>query len=196
MTYDERLDNILSEAAKIFADKGFHSTSMRDLSRAAELSLAGIYHYVKSKDELLFHIQQRCFTEVLDGARAAVRAAPYPEQRLRDFISHHVTFFAAHMAEMKVLSHEADSLSGDHLATVNELKRQYGELLLEQLQGVADGDVGSVDPLVATYALFGMLNWIYTWYDPAGPVSPDQLAEQFATIYLNGVVAAPTGAQT
>jgi AcrR family transcriptional regulator len=196
MTYDERLDYLLSEAAKIFADKGFHSTSMRDLSRAAELSLAGIYHYVKSKDELLFHIQRRCFTEVLEGARAAVRAVADPEQRLQVFIGHHVTFFAAHMAEMKVLSHEADSLSGDHLAVVNDLKRQYGELLLEQLQGVAVGDVGSVDPRVATYALFGMLNWIYTWYDPTGPVSPDRLADQFATIYLNGVVAAPSGAQT
>ena len=54
MTYDERLDNLLSAAAKIFAAKGFHSTSMRDLSRAAGLSLAGIYHYVAGKDELLF----------------------------------------------------------------------------------------------------------------------------------------------
>ena len=194
MTYDERLDNLLSAAAKIFAAKGFHSTSMRDLSRAAGLSLAGIYHYVAGKDELLFHIQRRCFSEVLAGAEQAVAEGADAEDRLARFIRHHVTFFAGHMDEMKVLSHEADSLAGEPLAEVNELKRRYVELLLGIIRETADGQ--EADVRVATYALFGMLNWTYTWYDPAGPVSPDALAEQFAALYLHGVVATPSAAQS
>jgi AcrR family transcriptional regulator len=159
------------------------------------LSLAGIYHYVKSKDDLLFHIQERCFAEVLAGARHAVAEGGDAEDRIERFIRHHVTFFADHIAEMKVLSHEADSLSGDRLATINELKRRYVELLLGLLHGTPAGN-GRADPRVATYALFGMLNWIYNWYDPVGPVSPDALAEQFATIYLHGVVTTPSPAGT
>jgi len=54
---DNRLDTLLADAARIFADRGFHGTSMRDLSRESGLSLSGIYHYVDSKPELLFILQ-------------------------------------------------------------------------------------------------------------------------------------------
>ncbi len=52
-------------------------------------------------------------------------------------------------------------------------------------------DVGGdeLDPRVATYALFGMMNWIYTWYDPGGPISPSTLAEQLAAVFLHGVTS-------
>ncbi len=190
MTYDERLDHLLAKAAIVFADKGFHSTTMRDLSRATGMSLAGMYYYVRNKDDLLFRIQERCFTDVLAGARdAAEEPAVSAEERVSRFIRHHVEFFARHMAEMKVLSHEADSLAGERQATINELKRQYVELLLTLLEAAGEGGT-AVDPRVAAYALFGMMNWMYTWYDPAGPVAPDDLAAQFATIYLRGVGAA------
>ncbi len=125
MTYDERLQHLLATAANIFAAHGFHSTTMRDLSRATGMSLAGMYYYVEGKDELLFLIQERCFTEILTGARAAIAAETYPLERLRRFIRHHVGFFTAHMAEMKVLSHEAESLSGERWETINRLKRTY-----------------------------------------------------------------------
>jgi AcrR family transcriptional regulator len=187
MTYDERQDALLAEAARVFADKGFHPTTMRDLSRATGMSLAGIYYYVQNKEDLLFRIQERCFTEVLAGARKVLATeGGLPDERLERFIMHHVEFFAAHMAEMKVLSHEAESLSGEAMDRINRLKRDYGELLHTLMQAVRGGE-NPVDPRVATYALFGMMNWMYTWYDPSGPVSPQDLAAQFATIFLRGI---------
>ena len=68
--YDERLDQFLSRAAKLFADQGYHSTTMRDLAAATGMSLAGMYYYVRGKEELLYRIQERCFTRVLAGAGA------------------------------------------------------------------------------------------------------------------------------
>src|SRR4029077_21045491 len=65
---DERLDQFLSRAAKVFADQGYHSTTMRDLAAATGMSLAGMYYYVRGKEELLYRIQERCFTQVLAGA--------------------------------------------------------------------------------------------------------------------------------
>src|SRR5207253_2764659 len=65
--YDERLDHLLARAAKIFAERGYHSTTMRDLAAASGMSLAGMYYYVKGKEELLSLIEERCFTRVLDG---------------------------------------------------------------------------------------------------------------------------------
>src|SRR6266568_4835176 len=109
--YDERLEQLLSRAARVFADRGYHSTTMRDLAGATGMSLAGMYYYVRGKEELLHRIQERCFTRVLAGAERALALLDDadPLERLHAFIRHHVTFFAAHMAEMKVLSHEANS---------------------------------------------------------------------------------------
>ena len=64
--HDQKLEFILRTAARIFAEKSYHSTSMRDISRATNVSLAGLYHYCKSKEELLFLIQDNCFGRVLE----------------------------------------------------------------------------------------------------------------------------------
>ncbi len=184
--YDQRLDALLAAAAKTFAERGYHATSMRDLARASGFSLAGMYHYVERKQELLFQIQDRCFTEVIEGAREAVSDLSDPEAKLRAFIQHHVTFFAAHMDEMKVLAHEEDELTGTMRAQVRRRKKEYVGLLEELLEGVPGAQA---DPQIAAYALFGMMNWIYTWYHPAGPTPPAALAEELASLFLNGYVA-------
>src|SRR5204862_8081465 len=103
--YDERLDHLLARAARVFADKGYHPTTMRDLSAASGMSLAGMYYYVRGKEDLLALIQERCFTQVLEGARQAVAAARDPHQRLQAFIRHPVSFLAPHTTEMTVLFH-------------------------------------------------------------------------------------------
>jgi AcrR family transcriptional regulator len=185
--YDERLERLLSTAARVFAAKGYHPTTMRDLSRATGMSLAGMYYYVEGKDELLGLIQERCFAQVVDGAEGALSRFTDPAERLQRFIRHHVTFFAEHMAEMKVLSHEAESLSRERQAAIGELKRRYVALLVRLLHEAGIARNERPDPKVAAYALFGMMNWIYTWYDPKGRVPPQALAEQFTELFLHGV---------
>src|ERR1700704_6449036 len=175
---DGRLDHFLSRAAKVFADQGYHSTTMRDLAAATDMSLAGMYYYVRGKEELLFRIQERCFIRVLAGAERALEGLDdaEPGERLQAFVRHHVTFFAAHMAEMKVLSHEANSLTGDLKRRVNLVKRRYVDLLEGLLRETAT-DETPAERSAAAYILFGMMNWIYNWYDPAGALDPERLAD-------------------
>src|SRR5213595_2917479 len=165
--YDERLDHFLSRAAKVFADQGYHSTTMRDLAAATDMSLAGMYYYVRGKEELLFRIQERCFMRVLAGAEGALAGVGEadPGARLQAFIRHDVTFFAAHMAEMKVLSHEANSLTGECQRKVNAIKRRYVDLLEGLLKDVASEEP-AVERSAATYLLFGMMTWTYTGTTP------------------------------
>ncbi len=188
--YDERLDHLLAQAARVFAEKGYHSTTMRDLAAASEMSLAGMYYYVRGKEDLLALIQERCFSRVLEGARRAVSAARGgdPLERLQAFIRHHVAFFTSHMAEMKVLSHEANSLAGERQRRVNAIKRRYVDLLEGLLKEAVDET--PVERSAAAYVLFGMMNWIYNWYDPAGEIDPQRLADLIARIFLGGFVEA------
>ena len=126
--YDQKLELILRSAARIFAEKSYHSTSMRDISRATRVSLAGLYHYCKSKEELLFLIQDHCFGRVLERLEERITGIKDPFEKLRIFIDNHLSFFAANMAEMKVLSHEAESLAGDLHKDVSSKKDRYAKL--------------------------------------------------------------------
>src|SRR2546430_17221085 len=103
---------------------------MRDLAAASGMSLAGMYYYVRGKEELLYLIQERCFSRVLDGARAALADGNGDDaaERLQAFSRHHVTFFAQHMAEIEVLSHEANSLTGDKKSRVHATCGTYADL--------------------------------------------------------------------
>ena len=81
--YDQKLEFILRTSARIFAEKGYHSTSMRDISRETEVSLAGLYYYCHSKEELLFLIQDNCFGRVLERLERRLVETPDPADKLR-----------------------------------------------------------------------------------------------------------------
>ncbi|MGH7645686.1 MAG: TetR/AcrR family transcriptional regulator [Gemmatimonadales bacterium] len=187
--YDERCNHLLTHAALVFADQGYHATTMRDVARASGMSLAGIYYYVRGKEALLALIQERCFAGVLDGAREAVATSDDPAERVQAFVRHHVGYFAAHIPEMKVLSHEAGSLGGEARRRVEAIKRRYVDLLEGLLRDAAP-DESPVDRNAAAYLLFGMMNWMYTWYDPAREIDPRRLADLIARIFLGGFAEA------
>ena len=185
--YDQKLEFILRTSARIFAEKNYHSTSMRDLARATKVSLSGLYHYCKSKEELLFLIQDNCFGCVLERLEQRLAEVTEPEQKLRILIENHLAFFAANMSEMKVLSHEADSLAGELHLRVSGKKENYTKLarkILDELQ--QQNPQSRIDLTVATYALFGMMNWIYNWYNPRGKLSVADLVDNVMRLYLGG----------
>ncbi len=188
--YDQKLEFILRNAARIFAEKNYHSTTMRDISRATNVSLSGLYHYCKSKEELLFLIQDNCFGRVLERLEERLCGVDEPLTKLRIFIENHLSFFAANMAEMKVLSHEAESLEGDLHAHVSTKKEKYTKLARKILKEIQQQNGGTqVDLTVATYALFGMMNWIYNWYDPHGKLKVAELVDNVTRLFLRGFVA-------
>ncbi len=95
------------------------------------------------------------------------------------------------MAEMKVLSHEAESLEGDLHKHVSTKKERYAKMARKILREIQEqnGSGATVDLTVATYALFGMMNWIYNWYDPSGKLSVNHLVDNITRLFLNGFLS-------
>ena len=183
--YDDKLERLLRTAATVFAQKGYHSASIRDISRATGISLSGLYYYFRSKEELLFLIQDHCFTTVVEDLEARLRGVTDPSERLRLMVDNHLRFFAANMDEMKVLSHEAASLSGEFRQRVNMRKKQYVERCEEIIAGLRP-DGAPEERRVAAFSLFGMLNWIYTWYHPDRDMPVSDLVDVMTGIFLRG----------
>src|SRR5215212_6352582 len=185
--YDQKLVHVLKTSAAIFAEKGYHSTSIRDIARATKMSLSGLYYYFKSKDELLFLIQDYCFSTVIDDCRRLLAGVDDPVHRLKLLIENHLNYFVNNMNEMKVLSHEANSISGDLFKKVNSKKRQYVDLAMELVEEIARKyGVKGIDTRVATFSLFGMMNWIYNWYNPRKDVDVMGLSQNITRIFLSG----------
>jgi AcrR family transcriptional regulator len=187
--YDEKLQRILKISAKIFAEKGFHRTSVRDISRATKMSLAGLYYYFTTKEELLYLIQERCFVTLLQRWESVATLDTEVRTRIRVFAQNHLSFFCHNMHEMKVMAHEDESLTGEFQVKILVLKRRYVKVIMDLIRELQDQEGGKrVDLRVATFSLFGMMNWIYTWYQPKRDLPLPQLMEQMLRIYFFGVL--------
>ena len=188
---DRKLQLILERAAEVFARKGFEGASMRDLSRSTGMSLAGLYHYVPSKQQLLHRIQMDAFSRILERLEERLSGVSDPEARVRVLIENHLEYFLAHPDEMKVFTHEAEALEGSYRSEVGAIKRRYYDLamqLFRELQSA--GKVRELNARAAVLALFGMMNWIYTWHRPGTDPGAGELGEMFADIFLHGALAA------
>ena len=139
---------------------------MRDLSRSSGMSLAGLYHYFESKERLLYLIQKHTFSTIVDQLRERLDEVSDPEQRIRVFIVNHLEYFLANREAMKVLSHEADVLKNGFAAEIAAIKREYFRICVRLLDDFKVAKGIEFSSRTAVLSLFGMMNWIYTWYNP------------------------------
>ncbi|SPE41151.1 TetR-family transcriptional regulator [Candidatus Sulfotelmatobacter sp. SbA7] len=186
--FDRRLGEILDHATEVFCVKGYEGASMRDLSRATGMSLAGLYHYFQSKERLLFLIQKHTFTTIVEKLKARLEGVTDPEQRIRTFILNHLEYFVNNQEGLKVLSHEDDSLKNGQGSEIAGIKREYYRICLGLMEDLRRDRGLDFNTRTAVMSLFGMINWIYTWYNPRVDGNAEALAERMGNMVLNGIV--------
>lgn len=186
--FDRRLSKVLDHAAQIFCEKGYEGASMRDLSRAAGMSLAGLYHYFSSKEELLYLIQKHTFQTIIDRLQQRLEASADPEERIRIFIENHLEYFLANKEFMKVLTHEDDTLKNGRGAEIRAIKREYYRICLDLLEDLRRAKGLQFSGRLAVLGLFGMINWIYTWHNPRVDADAKALAQEMGDLFLRGVL--------
>jgi TetR/AcrR family transcriptional regulator, cholesterol catabolism regulator len=187
--YDRRLREILSHATAVFCKKGYAGASMRDLSRASGMSLAGLYYYFESKERLLFLIQKHTFTTIVQRLKAQLEGVESPEDRIRIFILNHLEYFLANQAAMKVLSHEAEALKNGFASDVAAIKREYYRICMGLLEDLKQEYGLQVSTRIGVLSLFGMMNWIYTWHNPRVDADAASIAKEMGDVFLRGVMA-------
>ena len=185
--FDRRLAGILVHATNVFCDKGYAAASMRDLSRASGVSLSGLYYYFESKEELLYLIQKRTFSTIVDRLRQRLDEVADPADRIHMFILNHLEYLLANQKAMKVLSHEDDVLKNGCGAEIAALKREYYRICVDLMDGYKRARGLEFSSRTAVLSLFGMMNWIYTWYNPRVDADATELAREMGDIFLQGI---------
>jgi AcrR family transcriptional regulator len=195
-----RSQDILGAAARLLAAHGYYGLSMRELARETGMSLANLYNYFPSKEELVFALQTRAFEALIASAEQSLAGVEGPDQRLYTFILSHVRYVTANRDVTRVLVEEAGELPPKRRRTVRDLKERYFRMAQEivvslqeagcrQPGAVALGPQTAAECERSTYSIFGMLNWVYGWYDAKRHGSVQDVARSIYRIALCGLVA-------
>lgn len=187
----QRLRQICRVAARVFYEKGYDGASMQDIAKAVGLTKAGLYHHVGSKDRLLFEILNYGMDILDETVLRKVRAITDLRERLRQTIIGHIDLIVrARDLEITVILHENRSLKGALRKKINARKKAY-IYFLEDLIAQVQQQVGGkpwISPRVATFALLGIINWLYQWYRPEGPVKQNEIAQTYSDFFFRGLL--------
>ena len=187
----EKLDRLLVKTAGLIAKNGFAAMTMRDLSTALDTSLAGLYHYFANKEDLLFQLQYRTFAALLAQQQKIAEQPGTPTERLGRLLTGHLRFYWRHTNELRACTFELESLGPKPYALVEEIRRRYYRLMTSVVAQVIDGKAAATKETRqsrhAALFVFGMLNWIFMWYDPARHGTVEQIGDEMRDLILNGL---------
>jgi AcrR family transcriptional regulator len=189
--FAEKKEAVLATAARLFFQNGFDNTPLADLADALNVTKPTLYYYVKSKDELLLEITRMGQAAYLDALDQANRDGSTGMEKLVLFIRGYIASNCTDFGRV-VVKTGRQSLSAASQKKMNTEYRKLDGLLRSVIQeGIDDGTIASVDPKLATFVLFGAMNWVAYWYEENGPMSPEQVGDHFVAILTNGLIPRP-----
>jgi AcrR family transcriptional regulator len=187
----EKREAVLHAAVRSFNEKGFHATSLDDVATALNVTKPTIYHYFGSKDEILFECVRRGLDAIREAAETVESDRGDGLERLRRLMHEYAVIMTMDfgMCVTRTVDHE---LSEASRTKFRALKREIDQTVRRVVeQGMADGSLAKGDPRLVTFTLTGALNWIARWYDPAGSLTPQEIANASVATLITGLAARP-----
>jgi AcrR family transcriptional regulator len=169
--------------------KGYEATSMNDIADAVGLTKAGLYHYIRGKEDLLFQIMSYGMDMVDQDVIAPAKLVQDAAERLQTIISRHSKRILEVGGAVSILLDEMYALTPAHRRAIKARKRAYFELIRQTLEKLsAESKLRDVSPTVATFCIFGMLSWLSRWYRKEGKLSSEQVLTDVLEAALNSVL--------
>ena len=188
---EEKKNAVLSTAAQMFNERGFHATSLDDVAARLNVTKPTLYYYVKNKDQILLECVHKGLNMTIEGIEASRKAGGSVVDQLRacmEVYAHIVTMDFG-MCLIRVGDEEVP------LESRKELRRMKAAIDLEfrklVAQGIAEGALAPCDPKMAAFVIAGALSWIGRWYQGGGEYSAKEIADQCIALLLNGVLRRP-----
>ncbi len=185
----KRASHVYRVAAEIMCHKGYEATSMNDIAEAAGLTKAGIYHYIRGKEDLLFEIMMYAMDNLEQRVIAPAQQAADAEDRLRAIVENHARSLIEGVGAITIVLEEMPALTAAHRKQIKARKRAYFDLIRQTLrQLAAEGKLREVDPTSGAFALLGMILWISRWYRRDGKISPEDTLRDYVELGMNAVL--------
>ncbi len=193
----DRTIDIYTKAAEIFHQQGFDATSMSTIAAAVDLTKAGLYYYIESKEDLLFAIMNYAMEQLETMVIEPSRTLTDPQQRLASIITRHGRLLTEGNKSITILTDEIEGLKPKHRKQILDRKRVYFDFVRDTLEALAaEGKLRDVNTTVATFSLFGTLLWLPRWFRPGGRLSSEQVIAQITNIATGGLLNGSCGAKS
>jgi AcrR family transcriptional regulator len=188
MPRPSRWNDIIEAAAEAFRTKGFAATSLEDIASAVGIWKGSLYHYIDTKEDLLFAVVREPAEEILTGLRELSRMDLPPTEKMRRAMRSHLKVLETNFVYASVYLQE---IAGRRrMKEWSAMDREYLDLLESIVrEGVEAGEFAPLtNPRIATLGIIGSLNWLTHWYRPEGPLRADAIADQFCDMFLAGLI--------
>lgn len=183
-----RKEQIMQTSAKMFKQKGYASTSMRDIATEMGIEAASLYHHIKSKEEILETICFSLADKLIMGIAEVNDIYFNAEEKLRMAIKNHVQIISENIDQSAAFLHEWRSLSEPKLSEFKTLRDSYeNEFKVILNDGVNEDIFDDVDQKFATLTILSTVNWINEWYNPKGKMNAEEIAKKLSDFILGGL---------
>lgn len=188
-----RTPELIGVAARLFRDRGYDATTMQNIADELGIRKGSIYHYVETKEDLLWMIVEAPLTELTETVRAILADETLSSmERIHRAVRAHAASFETHYPHMFVITREnGETLSSKRRTALQKLRYEYYRLWKDAVAaGIESGEFRrDLHPSVTVQAIFGMLSWMFRWFSPEGRLSAADIAEQFSSILTGGIPA-------
>lgn len=188
MTRQERKEQILSTACWLFSRKGYHGTTIRDISDACGILSGSLYAHIRTKEDLLYEITNRGAESFLNSLRPIIEKDVSATEKLRQAVIAHIKVVEENLEAATVYFHEWKGLSKERFDEIQAKRDQYEKMWANIVsQGIKEGEFRQVDEKFVRLLLLSVGNWIYQWYRPEGELPPEKIADRFMDLLLFGL---------
>jgi AcrR family transcriptional regulator len=188
-TYEINRGRVIAVAAELFARNGYHGTGIAELGRAVGLGRGALYHYIGSKEAVLYAISKDQVDRMNNEAEQLLDRGLEPEELLREMARGLLRNIATHRAEWAVFFREYNALTGDRRDEVIAARERYEGYWRQAMdRGVRSGALRPT-PRLLVKGILGMLNYTYLWFTPDGELTPEELADLFLNALIEGIHA-------
>lgn len=188
-----RREQIFIHAAQMFCTRGFSATSMTDIAEAVGITKAGLYHFVRNKEELLYTLMSLSMDALERDVIAPAREIADPVARLAATVRKHLESVVRLVTPvgnpLAIILEEPSGLSPENAANIQDRKGRYYVFVRTTLEEIkAGGGLADADPRVATFAIFGIILWLARWHRPDGPLTSEAIVDQLTGTALRAVL--------
>jgi AcrR family transcriptional regulator len=183
----KRIRNIAKVAATLFSTKGYVDTSVDDIAAAAKVTKGGVYHYFRSKTEILYFICSAYVDLDLENLEKSLSDIEGSVEKIRFIINRHIDHYVRHEHAAKTLLNEAYCLPPKYFYQVKSKEKHYFRIVAGVLSEYLGASADKATLTALAFTMFGMMNWIYSWYDPRKTLQPTDLSILIFEIFVKGV---------
>jgi AcrR family transcriptional regulator len=184
---DRQRDAILRAAARLFRERGFAETGMRDIAQAADLSAANLYHYFDGKHDLLAYCQTRALDRMLEAVAIARRTPAAAAERLQSVLAAHVRTLLDDI-EGATAHLQIESLPPAWRTPIVKKRDRYEQALRRLVdEGIRSGEFAAADPAIVVRAMLGAVNWTVTWFRAEGVETASGVGDIISRYLLRGI---------